>query len=273
MDVDSLLRGLVVTTIEKLRAIAGMEPSVAGYARLREHVVREACLSALSGASNWLELIPVLPYGRGLDERVVEYPWIYSRLARHVRLLDVGSTLNVEFHIEHLRGCFKEIVFLNPYTDDGYRNAMQGISYISCDIRNHWLSPASFGQVTCISTLEHIGCDNSIYGGPKVMSVTLDETRTARASAMRSIRVLLEPGGSVLLTVPFGQRENHGWFVQFDANELDHAINAFQPSAVDITYFLYAQGWRLARANECTAVCYGKRTWGASAVACIELKS
>jgi len=36
-------------------------------------------------------------YGRGLDERIVEYPWLMSRLGnRSSKLLDLGSTLNHE---------------------------------------------------------------------------------------------------------------------------------------------------------------------------------
>jgi hypothetical protein len=234
--------------------------------------MEDCCRRAARGAGDWLDGVPARRGEPGLDERVVEYPWTYARLARHARLLDVGSTLNSPFHVEQLRARFDEVVFLNPYPDDGYRSRLPGVSYLSGDIRRHGLPPATFGHVTCLSTLEHIGCDNARYGGPVMEKVDAAEARAARAAALRSMRGLVAPGGSVLLTVPFGRHEDHGWFVQFDGADLEQAIEAFEPSVVDVTYFLYAEGWRVAQAGECADARYGERTRGAGAVACAELR-
>src|SRR4051794_31947923 len=41
-------------------------------------------------------------YGRWLDERIIEYPWLFSRLSSGPgKLLDAGSILNHHFIISH----------------------------------------------------------------------------------------------------------------------------------------------------------------------------
>ncbi|MDP3775470.1 MAG: hypothetical protein Q8Q85_14520 [Gemmatimonadales bacterium] len=264
---------MATAVLDWLRILVGREPPDTRYARLHRRMVRKACRLALRGEADWLSAVAV----RGapeLDERVVELPWVYGKLAKRPggRLLDVGSTLNTPFHIEQLRGRFAEIAFLNPYPDDGYRSAVPGVSYVPRDARDPGLLAASFGQVTCISTLEHVGCDNTLYGALPQPAAGAAETNEARAAAMRALRTLVAPGGSLLLTVPYGRYEDHGWFVQLDAPSLDEAIEAFAPLASDVTYFLHDARWRRARADECAAARYGERTRGGSAVACVELR-
>ena len=74
----------------------GMKPWKTGYLEYKDdeisRVVREGTFS-----SNKLPA----GYGFRLDERIIEYPWLFSRLPMgEGRLLDAGSTLNFEFLIE-----------------------------------------------------------------------------------------------------------------------------------------------------------------------------
>lgn len=270
---ESALGAFARAILDRLRIAVGAEPPEARYARLHGRAVRNGCRLALRGEADWLRAVAVRGVP-GLDERVVELPWVYGKLAkrREGRLLDVGSTLNTPFHIEQLHGRFPEITFLNPYPDDGYRSAMGGVSYVSRDARDPGLPAASFGQVTCISTLEHVGCDNTLYGGPPQRPASATETSEARAAAMRALRTLVAPGGSLLITVPYGRYEDHGWFVQLDAAKLDEAVGAFAPDTWEVVYFLYDARWRPARADECAGARYGDGTRGARAVACVELR-
>lgn len=238
------------------------------YVLARQALVDDATKVALDGEERWHAVAS--PYGRGLDERVVEYPWVFSRIGTGRRLLDVGSTLNQPAHLARLAGRFEEIAFLNPHRDDGYRSPLERVSYVWSDVRSHWLRAGSFDRITCISTLEHVGCDNSRYGGPAREAREAD-TRRARGDAMRAMRELLAPGGSLLLTMPFGRHEEHDWFVQPDADRLAHAIDAFAPRAARMRYFLHDAGWREVDASACASAAYGTQTRGAGAVVCAEL--
>lgn len=207
-------------------------------------------------------------WGQGFDERVVELPWVVARLGQCARMLDVGSALNSPALIEAVKARCDEVVFLNPFPDDAFRSAQPGVSYVAADVRRHWLAPGSFDVVTCVSTLEHIGCDNSRYGAPPGRE---PDPAQARLAAMRAMRELCASGGRLLLTVPLGRLEDHGWFVQLDEAALQAAIAAFAPSHAEVERFIHAGMWRRADAAECEGVAYGAATRGASAVACVEL--
>lgn len=223
--------------------------------------------AALHSGPRWCE---GRQWGSGLDERVVELPWIVAHLGRCGRLLDVGSALNSPLLVRLLLPRCREVVFLNPFPDDGYRAADGGVSYVSCDVRSSWLAAGSFDLVTCISTLEHIGCDNARYGATAGRE---PDPAAARVEAMHAMRALCADGARMLLTVPVGNFEDHGWFVQFDQSLLEAAIKAFNPSAVRVEWFVHDGAWRAASPTECTGIRYASRTRGAGAVACVELQA
>jgi Methyltransferase domain len=101
-------------------------------------------------------------YGVGLDERVIEFPWLYSHRP-FGRLLDAGSTLNHERVIDRFlpETSALSIATLRPeqvsYTE-------RGISYVYCDLRDLPFREAFFDTVICASTIEHVGMDNTRYG-------------------------------------------------------------------------------------------------------------
>jgi len=68
------------------------------YFERRERVISEILSNPqLLELFSRLQKLPV-GYGRLLDERVVEYPWLFARLqACRARTLDVGSTLNFDY--------------------------------------------------------------------------------------------------------------------------------------------------------------------------------
>ncbi len=266
-------RAFAGALLDWIRIAGGREPADTRYARLHARTLRRACRLART-RSDWLRMVAASRMAPGLDERVVELPWVYERLAagRGGGLVDIGSTLNSEFHIRYLTSRFTSVTYLNPYRDDGYRSTVPGVSYLARDARAPGLPSGSVEFMTCISVLEHMGCDNTRYGGPSGNPIPGADPDRARSEAMQALRGVLAPGASLLLTVPYGCREDHGWFVQLDGRALDEALAAFSPSGADATFFLYDGGWRVAGQVECESARYGERTRGASAVACVELK-
>src|SRR2546421_8665154 len=104
---------------------AGMKPWTKGYVEYKEREIERI----LSERSFCVEGLP-RGYGFRLDERVVEYPWLFSRLQVGVgRLLDAGSVLNSEFLLEQpaLQEKTIHICTLSPEKDCYWR---KGISYL-----------------------------------------------------------------------------------------------------------------------------------------------
>jgi SAM-dependent methyltransferase len=212
-------------------------------------------ISSALGDSNLLRAFrcgATLPlgYGVGVDERCIEYPWLVSHLRDGWQiLLDAGSVLNQDFILAHPIFSEKriDILTLAPEANCYWQ---KGISYFFHDLRDIPIRDNYYDVIACLSTLEHIGCDNTFY--------THDESHKERrpedfAVAMKELRRVLKPGGILLLTVPFGVYQYFGTFQQFDRELLTRAIEAF--GAVDDiseSFYRYsADGWTIADAADC----------------------
>ena len=104
-----------------------------------------------------------LGYGQWLDERIVEYCWLFSRLPEGAgTLLDAGSALNHGFIVSHakLRAKHMVIMTLAPETHCYWQKR---ISYVYGDLRNTLFDENVFDYVVSISTLDHIGLDNQVF--------------------------------------------------------------------------------------------------------------
>jgi hypothetical protein len=100
-------------------------------------------------------------FGSRLDERVVEYPWALSRLGAGDRLLlDAGSTLNHQYILDlDILACRSIVIYtLSPERVISRAN----VSYIYGDLRSTILRSEYFDEIVCISTLEHIGMNNTL---------------------------------------------------------------------------------------------------------------
>ena len=218
-------------------------------------------------------------YGERLDERVIEYPWIFARLdASASLLLDVGSTLNQRFILEHPLLSKKRLVIYTLASE--WMFSQDNVSYIYGDLRETILLDAIFDEIACISTIEHIGMDNTmLYTGDE----QFDEANTDDYQVvLKEFRRLLKPGGRLCITVPYGRYQNIGWMQQFDGVKLEEAINVFGGTIRDQTFYKYnADGWQIAEAAECADCEYYNiharngfdpdYAAAARAVACVEL--
>jgi len=220
-------------------------------------------------------------YGFGMDERVVEYPWVISRLpdTKEQVMLDAGSAFN-----------WKHLLKLNPIKHASltictlapekrcYWN--QGISYVYDDLRDLKFKDNSFDVIVSISTIEHIGLDNTIL-------YTRDEAKCENKhddylKAVIEFKRLMKKGGSCFITVPFGQKKNHSWFQVFDESMIRQVVEAFKPCDYIVEYYGYGKsGWQKSDNNDLKNAEYfdinkngdiaEDRAAGARGVACIRL--
>ena len=195
------------------------------------------------------EAIQGFHYGLHLDERVVEYPWFFSRLPEiSGLLLDAGSALNFGYLIRHPSLACKQ-VFISTLAPEAHCFWRHGISYVYEDLRQTCYYDDLFDWVACISTIEHIGLDNSML---YTRDPSKKENRTDDyLGVVAELHRVLKPGGKLFLTFPFGRYRNHGWFQVFDADRVGQIRKTFSPAQVEEFYFKYeVAGWRKAQSRE-----------------------
>lgn len=215
---------------------AGRKPFRTGYGAYRERAI----LKVIGERQFDPTRLPA-GYGLDLDERIVEYPWLFSRLpAGPGMLLDAGSVLNFDFLLSQPAIAAKK-VFICTLAPEDRSFWDRGVSYIFEDLRHTCFRDAFFDHVVCISTIEHIGLDNArFYTGGSVGQIAPQ----SYLDALRELARVLRPGGQLYLTVPFGRHTDLGWLQVFDSDMLDRAVAAFAPSTVSEDYFRYTSaGW------------------------------
>jgi SAM-dependent methyltransferase len=172
-------------------------------------------------------------YAVGFDERVVEYAWLASRLPRG-KVLDAGSTLNHAHILERLLPRIDElhVVTLAPEAVE-----FPSVSYAYADLRELPYEDGSFDVVVSLSTLEHVGMDQSTYG---IEAPRAEDPAAALGQAVEELKRVLSPGGTLLTTVPYGAPEDHGWFRQLDRAEVESLGGEI------VVYRYDAHGWQMS---------------------------
>jgi len=190
-------------------------------------------------------------YGIGMDERLIEYPYVFSRLRKGKSvLLDAGSTFNFETIVSHPMVAEKELC-IYTYHPESWNFIDRRISYDFGDLRVLPFRNAWFDEIVCISTLEHVGMDNSIYGYGEE-ELTHHGSGSYKMAVEELVRVL-KPGGQLLMTFPFGKNINYGFFQQFDSTMLDVIRKIMDAEGkVEFTFFKYqVEGWLYSNEESC----------------------
>ncbi|MFO7571675.1 MAG: methyltransferase domain-containing protein [Gaiellaceae bacterium] len=229
------------------------------FARVRE--LDDAAALGLGSRSRgerirWLQAPPAT------DERVVEIPWVLSRLVGEGRVLEVGYAFAEPAYLGSLLRAGVELVGVDLATRD-----VGEMETVQADVRELPFEDASFDQALLVSTLEHVGADNSVYG------LEAESDDGARLRALRELGRVLRRRGSLLVTVPLGEPGDYGWFRQEDERGWTRLFARAGLFLHEVElYELTSEGWRASPDLDTSDVRYGERGPAASAVLCAELQ-
>jgi SAM-dependent methyltransferase len=192
------------------------------------------------------------------DERAIEIPWCLARYDGEARVLDVGSAFAEPAYLSGLRDLgAAELVTVD----------LAQPADVIADVRDLPFRDGSFDLALLVSTLEHVGLDNSVYG----VEAARDEG--GQPAALRELRRVLARDGRLLLSVPTGARDDQGWQMQRAPLEWiglceDAGFVVFE----DELYLHTDDGWRTATLAEAERARYGSSGPGAGAVLLAELR-
>lgn len=204
-----------------------------------------------------------------IDERVVEYNWIIQNLKKETkykkkRLLDAGSTINFNIILKYLNKDFK--IFIQTLFPEPYSKYYDGISYIYSDLREKIFEKNYFDVITCISTLEHIGLENSEYNFFNINEIKKTKFNINNVKKRDDIIVIkefnriLKKGGSLLLTVPYGKKNIYKSLRQYDDQMINQIINTFNGKVKNISYATYKNNkWKYCDKKDCIITNFGER--------------
>jgi glycosyltransferase involved in cell wall biosynthesis/SAM-dependent methyltransferase len=238
LEAGALLTGPAVAAADAYAPVAAEPWSHAYNDAHRAFVARELDDALLLEAFRRGRPLPD-GFGVGLDERVVEFPWVAAQVLSGV-VLDAGSTLNHAHVLERLRPrCDAlDIVTLAP---EPASFPQLGISYLYADLRDLPVRSERYDRVVSLSTLEHVGLDVSHFGAEAAAA----DPQAGLLAAIAELHRVLKPGGELLLSVPVGRGDRYAWVRNLSLAELDEAVEAFAPATRDATYFRYAAtGWQ-----------------------------
>jgi SAM-dependent methyltransferase len=264
-------------------ARGGRIPWSPGYSKFKNLLLQKALVdrSLLRTFADGPALPPA--YGAGIDERIVEMPWAISRLqAGSGKILDAGSVLNIPLVLD-LPALATRSLFVFSLELDWLRLDSR-VSYIHGDFRDPLFRDGTFASIVCISTLEHVGMW-PIPKPPFAENLAKPQPRkdlAAYKSVLKEFFRLLAPGGQLLLTVPFGYKEDQDWLQIYGREDIAQIKSAFGGECAAEVYFrYYATGWQFASAERCADAHYynfvktpqieSDNAAAARAVACLEL--
>lgn len=143
---------------------------------------------------------------RTTTERSIEGPWAQKAInACRGTWLDLGFTWTEPDFWEGVN--FKGTLSVGLDIAPPFRSHPFDET-IMADVCEYGLVP--FDLITCISTLEHIGCDNNRY---KAGEYRRDDPVAIQRAVVEKLR---RNADRLLVSVPFGRFQDHGWFIQYD---------------------------------------------------------
>jgi O-antigen chain-terminating methyltransferase len=174
----------------------------------------------------------------GTSERVVEIPWVVSRYGGEQRVLDVGSAFAVSLYLRHLVG----LGITELHGVDFSARPIKGMVMTKADVRSMPYPDGHFQLILCISTLEHVGRDNSKY------EIAEGGQTEGDVEGLSEMARVLEKRGRILITVPFGQLEYQSWFKQYDLPAWELLLQRARLAPREQAFYEYSPsaGWNVS---------------------------
>lgn len=208
--------------------------------------------------------LPYEPFGEGDTERCIEIPWAMSVYSGETQVLDVGYANAEDRYIE-------QILSLNIpelHGTDIVEKKVEGFIKHVGDIRETAFPNDFFDLVYCISTIEHIGRDNTIYDNKYCENDELGDIR-----ALKEIYRITKNGGRIVLTVPFGKYHNYGWFIHYDGKRWNQLLSCVNVKIIREDFFVYKDGWKNCDKADLKDVLYQENNApAASGLVCVLLE-
>ena len=148
------------------------------------------------------------------NERSVELPWLVDQTIAFPAL-DVGC--NESVYLRHYQDAMTPLdgIDVRPQSRGGLN------TFYQADIRT-WDAPQKYGTVIALSTIEHIGLHVDGYG------TSADDVEDGDRKAIEGCMRALRPGGTLLLTVPYGKDENRGWYRIYSKVGLERLLAGYE---------------------------------------------
>jgi SAM-dependent methyltransferase len=141
------------------------------------------------------------------DERPIELAWTLGRYRGEDRVLDVGYAFAEPVWLAAILALgARELVGVDLAERD-----VPGLRSVRADVRDLPFPARSFDAVFCVSTLEHVGGDNTRY------ELAREADAEAPLEALRELRRVTARGGKIFLTVPCGSTADE-WFLRQPAD-------------------------------------------------------
>lgn len=161
-----------------------------------------------------------------LSERFTEYSWVLKNLVPMGKLLDVGCTES------SFASKLSKISDLEVFGIDIRKIKNADFKFFVEDITKTHFGDDFFDQITIISTIEHIGLEG--YGNKTI-------NQNADLEAMKEIKRILKPKGTLYLTTPFGKNKTN-WFRTYTPITLKKLLDGFHVIKKQF-FFQTETGW------------------------------
>jgi SAM-dependent methyltransferase len=180
-----------------------------------------------------------------VDERPIEIAWTLGRYRGEPRVLDVGYAFAEPIWLSALIAAHpRELTGV-----DLVEREVPGMESVIADVRSLPFGNRSFDVVFCISTLEHVGADNTRYGSD------VERDPAGPLEGLRELRRVVTRGGRILLTVPCGESTEE-WYLRRSADEWRELFRQTDLYVYDEEeYMRTADGWRSGTRGEERILC------------------
>jgi hypothetical protein len=202
---------------------------------------------------------PLEGLGVGLTERVVEIPWVLRSLRSHANahVLDIGTAFSPMV--------YKRLLVRQPQSIEVVDLAETDHLGLPChvaDVRSLPFVADGFDIAICVSTLEHVGMDNTNYN-----------VASGGGGDVQALRELGRVARMVLVTVPAGDDANMGWQRQYAPMTFRRVVEEAGLAVKRLEVFAHDRttGWGPVAEDSVKGRAYGQDTPAAAAIVCAEL--